>query len=78
MSDLLEAVHRVLGCQWGQRVALAGDREPCDLKAVQIVVLHGHPDEGEFAVKLCASHREKVLAETEPHSVGADTKTELG
>lgn len=62
-----DAIHSLLGCQWGRRVALPGDREPCALKAEQIVVLHGHPVDGEFAVKLCAAHRDRVVAETKPH-----------
>lgn len=62
-------VQELLGCAWGRHIALPDDREPCPEQAVQIVVLHDGPEEREL--KLCARHRDLVLAETTPHTEGA-------
>lgn len=58
-------LHELLGCAWGRKIGLSNDTEPCGEKAVQIVVLY-HGDK-QFDVKLCAKHRDVVLAETTPH-----------
>jgi hypothetical protein len=59
-------VQELLGCQWGRSISRRGlpGAEPCEQRAVQIVVLH----EGEHAVpfKLCAKHRDIVLSESTP------------
>ena len=63
-----EQIHMLLGCAWGRSIGMtAADQEnPCEAKAVQLVVLHqaGY----ERAVKLCAEHRDIVEKETEPHA----------
>lgn len=64
---LAGALSSLLGCDWGRRIALPGDQDPCGEQAVQRVVLHGHPDDGDFDVKLCQPHADIVIAETDPH-----------
>lgn len=56
---------RLLGCDWGRRIATADYRQPCKTEAVQRICLHG-PD-GQKIVQLCGPHRDFVLLETNPH-----------
>lgn len=64
-------LHALLGCEWGWRIALTDDRDPCQARAVQRVMLHGHT-EGDLLVQLCGPHRDRVFSLTEPSTPGAD------
>lgn len=63
-------LHELLGCAWGRTISTADDPKLCDEKAAQIVVLHNPENGREQAFKLCAKHRDRVLAETTPHAGG--------
>jgi hypothetical protein len=62
-----EIAQELLGCEWGRRgVSTVDDQLPCRDRAVQIVVLHDGPF--EMAFRFCATHRDRVLAETTPRA----------
>lgn len=55
----------LLGCSWGRTLMAPDDLKTCPNQAVQILVLHN--DDSEVEVKLCAKHRDRILADTTPH-----------
>jgi hypothetical protein len=56
----------LLGCDWGRRISLPGDDEPCLLAADRQIVLHAGG--AEMFVKLCDGHAAIVETQTEPHT----------
>ncbi|GAA1395212.1 hypothetical protein ACFQZ4_24095 [Catellatospora coxensis] len=57
--------HRIIGCDWGQKIWTAADSSLCHERAVQRVALH---DNGEKRlVQLCQAHNDVVIRETDPH-----------
>ncbi len=59
------ALQELVGCSWGRSIWTNEDPALCHERSVQLMVLHdGHY---EYGVKLCAKHRDAVLAETTPH-----------
>lgn len=59
-----EMVVELLGCAWGRSVRTEDDQTECPNQAEQIVVVHDGPH--AIDLKLCAQHRDRVLAETTP------------
>lgn len=46
MGDVMHSmVHRLIGCEWGRKIIVAGDMAKCPQQAVQRVALHGE-DQG--------------------------------
>lgn len=68
MTEPLDTmVQRLLGCEWGRRIALPADMQPCGQRATRRVMLHGSSAEGDFMVQLCDPHGDVVLSLTDPH-----------
>lgn len=61
--------HRLLGCDWGIRVSTPNDDATCNRQARQVVALHDGG--GVWDVKVCEAHRDRLLAETNPHRATA-------
>ncbi len=59
-------VQQLLGCEWGTRIALPGNKTPCVLRATGRIQIHNHPQDGTFLVQLCDSHMALVMRETDP------------
>ena len=60
----LPGVHALLGCVWGRGVSTEDDREPCNERAVQIMVLHNGPFDEGFEVRVCAKHKARIEGES--------------
>lgn len=70
---LSDIIRELVGCEWGRNIRTADDDEPCNEQAHNIIVLH----EGKASMpfKLCARHRDRVLAETTPHKENDQQQT---
>jgi len=68
VAEFHHMLHNLLGCEWGRKIALAENREPCEADAVQRIALHG--PNGHLVVQLCDRHRALVLDLTDPSEPG--------
>jgi hypothetical protein len=67
VSDMLDAVHMLIGCDWGRRIASPTDSAPCKQQAIQRVVLHDEGGAAEGMVQVCEKHWHVIMEETTPH-----------
>lgn len=62
-------LHSLLGCEWGRRIALPEDMEPCAEQAVGMTCVHAPPgvEPEEMVFKLCRRHHELLETQCVPH-----------
>jgi hypothetical protein len=58
---------RLLGCAWGRDIVSNDDPDPCPEQAVVVIAVHPAAGDPRYVeVRLCAKHRDIVLAESTP------------